>query len=182
MGEFAKALGILMAVEQQGFTTKYHGDRHAALIAVPPLTNPQELNAQVIHASGLAFNILSDALTLEPMKSAPLKLVRTIPGRGRYGIATTILHWDNKPKFPRVDVLSLPWHGNDAGTNFGISVEVDPERQTVAVFRRASPNVLRYNGEGMDIMLPAFVRQPKLLLPAVARALNATINRGNQDR
>lgn len=187
MGEYAKPLGLIMAVEQQGFSAELRGNRSTVLVAeldtfLPPLPNTQSLDKQVAQALGLAFDILDDAATLEPMNSAPSKLVRTIPGKGRYGIGTIILQWDNEPKFPGVDVLSLPWHGNDAGTNFGISIEVNPNEQTVAVLRKASPDILRYNGEGMDIMLPAFVRQPKLLLSAVARALNATINRENQDR
>jgi hypothetical protein len=177
MGEYAKALGLIMAVEQEGFSAVPNRTLEAGLLEGAgtsiPSSEPQLLTDQVARASVLALDILSDAATLDALQSKHSRIIQTTGGEDVDGLSTTVLEWAASPESLQAASINQPWGGNNDAT---VSIEVNPHRQTVAVLRKVPEQVLPVNREMSDIMLGAFTKQPRLLLPAVARALNATLH------
>lgn len=191
MGEYAKLLGHIMEAQKAGFHVEHWiGRPNRRPISQPGIllqAQPDDplTNEEFILAGNNVKAILSDGLQLDEIRQAAYNTTAYIPRRfGLNGIspkvATVVLQWGSEALPPPLD-LRLPYNGDDEGTYFGISVDIDPENASIAVFRRAAPDVLKLN-EGGFWNARIFIQQPKMLLPAVARALNATLNRENQDR
>lgn len=187
MREYAKLLGLIIAVERAGFRVQNQLDRTSSR----PISQPEALLSQPNPLTDIEFTLAGNAAKTILNEAAEMDDIRNqaaystavyMPRRFGDGreVAAVVLQWGREP-LPEPITLRHPYHGDDNGTYFGISIEIDPKNASISILRRAAPDVLRLH-EGGPWLARAFIQQPMILLPPVARALNATLNRGNQDR
>lgn len=168
MGEYTKALNAIMAAEQEGFHTTFEREEPV------PFTRDTPVDLQAVLASDIAFNILNDASKLDQVEAIPSRFNQTTKTKGSSRITSTALLLATDEESLRRIAANLPWNGT---TSAQISIDVLTDSGMVVVSRIVPPDRSLINGEGgRGIMLDSFTRQPKLLLPAVGRALNAILS------
>jgi hypothetical protein len=169
MSTYAEILGHVIEVQRAGGTVDFAlTDLQRRHLITGPLTSPE-----FIHISNVAEGILQNALDMPDFKALPHRVVRRLSSSWDDG-NTNIIFMQFGHQSRTEGGLWIPPYGDTLNSYSGFSVVIDRHQASVEVVRELAGKTIKdgiHNARAL-----ALNAEPKLLLPSIARAINATLS------